>query len=448
MKVPSPFPTLQKLFQKLAQKRVVRFLGGGGVAAAFNLILMFSFVELGGWDTVILRNTANAISIELSLLLSFFIYRTWVWTGGNWRLRDVLLRQLPLYHLSAGCSVLLRIFAIFPFLDWLGVSYGVNTLIGILVSATTNYLLSDRLVFRSNRPELRPESLEPAFANASDSPRRDEDKAQETVRPVSLFSLVIPAHNEEGSIAETVNEIARVLDDRDVRYEFLVVNDNSRDRTEEILQSLSRENPCVRYVNNYYPNGFGFAVRCGLEQFRGDAVAVVMADGSDSPEDILNYYDLLQEGYDCVFGSRFVRGGRVIDYPTHKLLINRLANLFVQVLFGLRYNDTTNAFKAYRREVIEGIQPILSHHFNLTVELPLKAIVRGYTYVATPISWRNRKAGVSKLKIKEMGSRYLFIVLYILLERWLSRGDYVRKTPRSQPHHFRVGVASNESISR
>ncbi|MGC9506089.1 MAG: glycosyltransferase [Baaleninema sp.] len=434
----------QKGFQRLFQKRAIRFLGGGGVAAAFNLLLMFLFVEIGGWDTPILRNTANVISIELSLLLSFFIYRTWVWTGGSWRLREVLLRQLPLYHLSAGSSVILRIFAIFPFLDWLGVSYGVNTLIGILVSATTNYLLSDRLVFRSNRPELRPEGLEPAFANARDA-RRDEDNPP---HPVTLFSLVIPAHNEEGSIVETVNAIAAHLDSHHVPYEILVVNDNSRDRTEEILQRLSEENPRLRYLNNYYPNGFGFAVRCGLEQFEGDAVAVVMADGSDSPEDILNYYYLLQEGYDCVFGSRFMRGGRVIDYPTHKLLVNRLANLFVQVLFGLRYNDTTNAFKAYRREVIEGIQPILSHHFNLTVELPLKAIVRGYSHITTPISWRNRKAGVSKLKIKEMGSRYLFIVLYILLERWLSRGDYVRKTPQPQPQTVRVGVASNDPISR
>jgi dolichol-phosphate mannosyltransferase len=164
-----------------------------------------------------------------------------------------------------------------------------------------------------------------------------------------------------------------------------------------------------------------------------------MADGSDAAEDILQYYSKLREGYDCVFGSRFIRGGRVIDYPTHKLLVNRMANLFVQVLFGLPYNDTTNAFKAYRREVIEGVQPLISHHFNLTVEIPLKAIVRGYSYTMIPITWKNRKSGISKLKIREMGSRYLFVVLSILLERWLSRGDYVRKpVPESRSLPNRV----------
>ena len=138
------------------------------------------------------------------------------------------------------------------------------------------------------------------------------------------------------------------------------------------------------------------------------------------------YYRTLKEGAECVFGSRFIKGAKVIDYPRHKLLLNRLANTFIRVLFGLDHNDITNAFKAYRREVIEGIYPLLSSHFNLTVEMPLKAIVRGYDYVKVPISWTNRKSGTSKLKIKEMGGRYLFIVLYCWLERKLARGDYHR----------------------
>jgi dolichol-phosphate mannosyltransferase len=206
-----------------------------------------------------------------------------------------------------------------------------------------------------------------------------------------------------------------------------VVNDNSKDNTEAVLKKINQENPRILYINNYYPNGFGFAVRCGLENFSGDAVAVVMADNSDSPDNMVDYYYKLQEGYDCVFGSRFIKGGKVIDYPIHKLFVNRLANLFIQVLFGLKFNDTTNAFKIYRKEVIEGISPLLSHHFNLTVEMPLKAIVRGYSYTTIPITWRNRTTGISKLKLKEMGSRYLFIVLSIWLEKYLSRGDYKRK---------------------
>ena len=160
---------------------------------------------------------------------------------------------------------------------------------------------------------------------------------------------------------------------------------------------------------------------------RGDAVVIMMADASDSPADAVRYWHLLNEGYECAFGSRFIRGGQVRDYPRIKLLVNRLANLFIRVLFRHGLNDTTNAFKAYRRHVIEGCRPLIAPHFNLTVELPLKAIVRGYSWALTPISWENRKHGVAKLKIKEMGSRYFFICMYIWLEKYFSRGDYRRR---------------------
>lgn len=240
------------------------------------------------------------------------------------------------------------------------------------------------------------------------------------------LSIVIPAHNEEGSITDTVQAIVPRLDTAHIDYELIIVNDNSTDATTDLVERLQAENDRIRLVHNTPPNGFGFAVRKGLESMTGDAVVIVMADGSDEPNNIIDYYQKLREGYDCVFGSRFMRDSRVRDYPGHKLALNRLANLFIRLLFGLRFNDITNAFKGYRKEVIQGVQPLIAHHFNLTVELPLKAIVRGYTYAVVPINWYGRLHGVSKLKIKEMGSRYLFIVLYILLEKWLSRGDYHR----------------------
>jgi dolichol-phosphate mannosyltransferase len=240
------------------------------------------------------------------------------------------------------------------------------------------------------------------------------------------LSVVIPAHNEEGSIPETIEGLVSVLEAANVEYEILVVDDSSTDRTRAVVQHIGAENARVRYHQSHYPRGFGFTVRAGLDEFRGDAVAIVMADASDDPADLIKYHELFRQGYDCAFGSRFMRGGAVHDYPRLKLIINRLANGFIRVLFRHGYNDTTNAFKAYRREVIHTVQPLLSNHFNLTVELPLKAIVRGHSYGIVPISWRNRKAGTSKLSMQEMGSRYLFIVLYALLERYLSRGDYVR----------------------
>jgi dolichol-phosphate mannosyltransferase len=165
-------------------------------------------------------------------------------------------------------------------------------------------------------------------------------------------------------------------------------------------------------------------VICGIDAARGDAVVIMMADASDDSRDVVRYWEQLNEGYEAVFGSRFMPGGSVVDYPRLKLILNRGFNLFIRVLFGFEYNDTTNAFKAYRATTLQGLRPFLAPHFNLTVELPLKTIVRGYSWTVMPISWRNRRAGVAKLKIKEMGARYMFIVLYMWLEKYFSRGDF------------------------
>lgn len=241
------------------------------------------------------------------------------------------------------------------------------------------------------------------------------------------LSIVIPAHNEEGCIVGTVTALREELEREHIDHEIVVVNDNSSDRTQELLQDLANSYVSVRYVNNKPPHGFGWAVRCGLDKYTGDAVALYMADASDTPTDVVRFFRKLEEGYDCVFGTRWRRGGKVVDYPIIKHVLNRLANYFIQVVMATSYNDTTNAFKMYRREVIDGLQPLLSQHFNLTVELPLKAIVRGYSYAVLPNTWINRKTGLSKLKIQEMGSRYLFIVLYVLIEKWLCPQDYRKK---------------------
>jgi dolichol-phosphate mannosyltransferase len=240
------------------------------------------------------------------------------------------------------------------------------------------------------------------------------------------LSVVIPAHNEVESIGATVEAVASELRAEQIPHEIVVVDDASDDGTGEVVRAIGERDPAVRCVRSARTPGFGQAVRSGLDEYTGDAVAIVMADLSDSSKDLVHYYRVLQEGFDCAFGSRFIRGGRVSDYPKVKLILNRLVNLGIRVLFRHGYNDTTNAFKAYRREVIDNVQPLLSHHFNLTVELPLKAIVRGHSYEIVPISWTNREHGVSKLKLQEMGSRYLFIVLYVFLEHHLSRGDYHR----------------------
>jgi dolichol-phosphate mannosyltransferase len=242
--------------------------------------------------------------------------------------------------------------------------------------------------------------------------------------PLTLLSVVIPARDEEGCIGATVEHAHVEMGQRGIPHEIVVVDDGSHDRTWEILERLRATVPTLRPVRNTGPRGFGRAVVCGINAAQGDAVAVMMADESDDCRDLVTYWQKLTEGYDAVFGSRFVKGGGVIDYPWFKYVLNRLANLFIRLLFRIRLNDTTNAFKAYRRTTLDGLRPFLSPHFNLTVELPLKTIVRGYSWTVTPITWRNRRTGVAKLKIGEMGSRYLFIVFYCWLEKYFSHGDY------------------------
>ncbi|MFQ3683980.1 glycosyltransferase [Roseiflexus sp.] len=249
------------------------------------------------------------------------------------------------------------------------------------------------------------------------------------------LSIVIPARNEAGNIGQTIDRLRARLGDEGIDYEILVVDDGSADATPYEVEARARVDAGVRLERNPGPHGFGRAVCYGLERFTGDAVVIMMADLSDDPEDVVRYYYTLRDEAECVFGSRFMHGGRVYNYPLFKLIINRLANWFIKVLFALPYNDTTNAFKGYRAEVISGCQPLIAPHFNLTVELPLKAIVRGYTYKIVPITWRNRRIGVSSLKLEEQGSRYLFIVLYVWLEKMLTKGDY-RRPRDEQPRSF------------
>jgi dolichol-phosphate mannosyltransferase len=256
------------------------------------------------------------------------------------------------------------------------------------------------------------------------NPVPQPDTAVRVDDELRLLTVVIPARDEEGCIRSTVEHLDLELRLNHVPHEIIVVDDGSTDRTAQILAETAEAIPALRPLANTGQHGFGRAIIHGLERMQGDAVVVMMADESDDCRDVVRYWNTLNEGYDAVFGSRFMKGGGVIDYPVFKLFLNRLFNGMIRLLFHIKLNDTTNAFKAYRRTVIEGCKPLISPHFNLTVELPLKTIVRGYSWTVIPITWRNRRTGDAKLKLKEMGSRYFFICLYVWLEKYFSRGDY------------------------
>jgi len=234
------------------------------------------------------------------------------------------------------------------------------------------------------------------------------------------LSILMPAHNEEEALEKTFTGLIEELNKHKIAYELIIIDDNSTDKTSGIVDHLSRQYTGVKAVHRKSESGFGKALRAGIEHISGDVVVIMMADSSDDPGDVVKYFRKIEEGYDCVFGSRFIAGGKVYDYPTLKLIINRLANTFIRILFFIKDNDITNAFKAYRTEVIRAISPIESDHFNITVELPLKAIIMGFKRTVVPISWYGRKSGVSKLKLSESMKNYLQTVMRIWINNVLN----------------------------
>jgi dolichol-phosphate mannosyltransferase len=242
------------------------------------------------------------------------------------------------------------------------------------------------------------------------------------------LSVVIPAYNEAKNLPDTLDGLIAALRAAAIDFEIVVVNDGSNDETRQVALRY----PDVVLVDNEPPRGFGRAVRTGLRHFSGDVVTLVMADHSDDPQDVVRCYRKLLEGYDAVFGSRFRRGSQVREYPRYKLVVNRLVNKLLQLLFLTPYNDLTNAFKMYHRSVIQGIGALQACHFNITIELSLSTVIRKYRIAEVPVSWYGRTAGVSNLRLGEMGRKYLATLLKIWFERLLIADDILAETVKGR----------------
>jgi dolichol-phosphate mannosyltransferase len=246
------------------------------------------------------------------------------------------------------------------------------------------------------------------------------------------LSLIIPAYNEEMNIIPTLDELLKTLRKEHIPFEIIVVNDNCHDNTRSLVEEKQKEAPEIVIINRTPPRGFGRTLRAGLKQATGDVIIPVMADLSDYSQDVIRYYRKIEEGYDCVFGSRFTKGSKVTGYPKIKLIINRLVNRMLQILFFTRNNDLTNAFKAYRSHVIQNIMPLQACHFNITIEMSLSALIRKYKIASIPIHWNGRTWGSSNLRLREMGRRYLATLLKIWFERMLIMDDLMADKEENQ----------------
>jgi dolichol-phosphate mannosyltransferase len=248
------------------------------------------------------------------------------------------------------------------------------------------------------------------------------------------LSVVIPAHDEAACVAACLDGLTGTLRRHRIPYEIVLVDDDSTDDTGRVALARAAEDPAIRYVRRPGPAGFGRAIRAGLQAAKGDVVVIFMGDLSDDPEDVVAYYRKIEGGYDCVFGSRFIRGSSVEHYPIVKLVANRLVNRLIQVMFWTRFNDLTNAFKAYRADVIRECGPYYASHFNITIEMSLGALIRGYSIAQVPIRWSGRTWGSSNLKLREMGRRYLCVLLKTFFEKVLVADDLLaeRKAHRAE----------------
>ena len=240
---------------------------------------------------------------------------------------------------------------------------------------------------------------------------------------IKSLNIIVPLKNEENAIDNLIEKLKPILQKINKEITISLVDDHSSDQTWDILKKYEKKFEFIKAYKNEKATGFGNALKIGIEKNQHDALVIFMGDCSDDPSDIVEYVKYLDEGYDCVFGSRFMKGSKLYDYPFLKLVFNRLANNFIRILFFIKYNDTTNAFKAYKKEVLESCNPIISKHFNINAELSLKSIIRGFKYKVVPVSWTNRKVGMSKFHIKEMRNRYFFTILYIFLEKILLKED-------------------------
>lgn len=219
------------------------------------------------------------------------------------------------------------------------------------------------------------------------------------------ISAVIPCHNEEMNVEPLVANLKRYYDD--YLHEIVLVDDNSTDRTAEVIRRLAEADPKIRPVFRTPPNGVGRAISEGFRAATGRYILSMDSDFQHLLPEIRDLFDEAVKGYDVVVGSRFSRHSVLLNYPFQKIVANRGFHLLARAVLRSPVRDLTNNLKLIRREVVEHLD-LTQPGFAVNAETGLLPVEMGYQVKEVPISWINRTPdmGVSSFSLAKVGGGY------------------------------------------
>ncbi len=222
-----------------------------------------------------------------------------------------------------------------------------------------------------------------------------------------FLNIIVPAYNEEQNISETIRTIQEIQNRVDIPHKLIVINDNSTDRTGDIVENLLKTSPNLVLVNRRGNHGLGRCLNRAYEEVEGGVIVAMMADLSDDVNDIPRMLEKIKEGYDLVSASRYIPGGSGEHIDRWKHFLSRMLGRVIQVLIGLPTNDATNAYKMYRSEVLDKIGILKSDNYTTGLELTVKTYLMGLKIAEIPTTWQDRNRGSSHFRILKVAPEYL-----------------------------------------
>jgi glycosyltransferase involved in cell wall biosynthesis len=230
------------------------------------------------------------------------------------------------------------------------------------------------------------------------------------------LQIIIPVYNEGENISRTLDQIESKIS---TPHNTLIVYDFDEDNTLPVVNQFIRERNAknVTLVKNSYGKGVLNAIRTGFDSTKEGVVLVVMADSSDDLSVVDSMFEKINQGYDIVCGSRYMKGGKQVGGPIVKGLLSRIAGSSLHFITRIPTHDITNSFKMYRKSVLNDIKIESMGGFEIGMEILVKSFIKGYKIVEIPSTWQDRAAGKSKFKLRKWLPGYIRWYLYAIRGR-------------------------------